>query len=274
MKVIFGSVIYSDAVIYAADFLRSLNNQTDRDFSLLLINDGVSPQIIDHIISKYNNDYEILGNPNHLSPVKLRVKLIEEAYLRKGNYLILGDIDDYFSDDRIEKVKNAFLRNKSIGFVYNDLRLFNGKKCMPEMPVRVNSVKDILEYNFLGLSNTAIKMNDIDVDFIVSLNECSSFVFDWYLFSRLVLNGKKGIYVSKTVTYYRIHEDNYAGIPQIMADMIDKELFVKRMHYNVLSKYDMCFRELFMAYENNNYKINSKDCYFWWNLTRRAENEI
>ena len=40
MKVIFGSVIYSDAVIYAADFLRSLNNQTDRDFSLLLINDG------------------------------------------------------------------------------------------------------------------------------------------------------------------------------------------------------------------------------------------
>ena len=94
----------SVAVIYAADFLRSLNNQTDRDFSLLLINDGVSPQIIDHIISKYNNDYEILGNPNHLSPVKLRVKLIEEAYLRKGNYLILGDIDDYFSDDRIEQL--------------------------------------------------------------------------------------------------------------------------------------------------------------------------
>lgn len=274
MNVIFGSVIYPNAVKYAVDFLKSLNIQTDKNYTLILINDGVPPQILDCIMAEYENDYEILNYSEKLSPVALRIKLMEETYLRGGDFLILGDIDDYFSKNRIEKVKNAFFHNEGIGFVYNDLLLTNGERCMPKMPDQVNSERDILEYNFLGLSNTAINIKNIDRKFIISLTEYQSYVFDWYLFSRLAMIGKRGIYIPEGVTYYRIHEENYAGVPKKTAKMIGKEVYVKRMHYDALSKYKRCYRMLYETYKNNNYMINNKERYFWWDLTRRKENEI
>lgn len=271
MNLVFGSVIYPNAVKYAADFIESLNTQTYRKFSLILINDGVADKELNEILEKCSVKYEIIAYSYKLSPAELRIKLFEEALHRNNDYLILGDIDDFFSKDRVERIVKGFTKDKDIGFLYNDFLLADGKKCMPKFPLYVNTINEILDYNFLGLSNTAVNMKYIDESFINSLSECKSQVFDWYLFSRLILNGQKGSFIPNAFTYYRLHENNYAGIPHMTKEMIDKEVFVKRLHYKMLARYDSCFVELSKVYDNDKYETNERCSYFWWNLTRRNQ---
>ncbi len=271
MNVIFGSVIYPAAVQYASAFLKSLERQSYKSFSLFLINDGVPENVLVTIMEQYDNNFEIVSYQEEYSPVELRIKLISEAIHRKADYLIFGDIDDYFSENRVERTINQFSKLKGIGFCYNEIVLEDGRSCMPTLPLIVNTIDDIRQRNFLGLSNTSIKLESINENFAESLFECKTYVFDWYLFSRLILNGVYGCYVPGTFTFYRQHDNNYVGVTQMNSEAVEKEIIIKKYHYEILSKYDAGFGELVKAYERGEYEIIKQDKYYWWNLTRRMQ---
>ncbi len=271
MNVVFGSVVYPGALEYAGDFLDSLNNQTDKDFSLLLINDGVKNDAITKIMDGYNNKYNIISYEESFSPPELRINLLREAFKNNCDYLVLGDIDDYFAANRVEKIKRMFCDDEHVGFLYNEILLTNENTCMPRMPEKVISVDAIAEFNFLGLSNTAINMKGLDLSFIDSLTECKTYVFDWYLYSRLILNGMNGRFLPGTFTYYRLHENNCAGIPSLTDEMVEKEVAVKINHYSLLATYDIRYKKMLSAYKNGDYERIQKNSYYWWNLTKRIE---
>ncbi len=265
----FGSVIYPNAVSFADEFLQSLNLQTFKEFTLLLINDGVDEPALIELINNYNIQYEIISYPNNFTPAELRINLLREAKLRSAEYLILGDIDDTFSTNRVEESITALELNNQLGFVYNKLLLMNGKSAMPKLRSETKDVECILEYNYLGLSNTAINMGCMADHFIDSFQECKSQVFDWYLFTRLLLNGAEGKMVPEATTFYRLYGENYAGIPAMTDNMIDKEINVKLEQYKLMSKYNDNYKILLNRYKNKEYDINKgKEKYFWWNLTK------
>lgn len=272
----FGSVIYLNAVPFVDEFLRSLSSQTFKEFTLLLISDGVDESTIFRLINNYNIQYEIISYQNNFTPAELRINLLREAKVRGAEYIILGDIDDTFSTNRVEDSITALKFNNQLGFVYNKFLLMNSKSAMPKLNSETKNAEYILEYNYLGLSNTAINMGYMTDNFIESLVECKSHVFDWYLFTRLLLNGIEGELIPNAITYYRLYGDNYVGIPTMTRNMIDKEIYVKTEHYKLLSKYDDNYKILFNAYKNKEYDINNgKEKYFWWNLTKmKNENKI
>lgn len=272
-KVIFGSVIYQAVLPYISEFVDSLAKQSTHDFELLLINDGISEAEISKIkdfLDEKKIQYLILNNKEGLTPVELRIKLLKEAKRRGAEILVIGDSDDLFAPNRIEEVKNTFSKYNECGFVYNDLRTFDGTLAMPELPNEVSDVFEIIDYNFLGMSNTAIRVSALSDNFIESFVECKSYVFDWYLHTRLLLNGIKGRKAKNTSTYYRIYENNFVGIQKKSEEAVKKEIEVKTAHYEMLKDYSPAFLEKFQKYFNSKIMKNEnaveKD--FWWNLTR------
>ena len=267
MKTLFGTVIYPGALKYADDFLASLNAQTCKDFTLLMISDGVPRDELETVVSKYNLDIEILVADEGQTPIQLRVLLLATAKENKADILIIGDIDDSFSSDRVEKILDTFERNDDADFVYNELLLPDETVIMPALPNTTETLDDILQYNYLGLSTTAIRINRLSQDFIHSLAACKTFVFDWYLYCRLVIHGMKGFLAKGAVTYYRIYDNNFAGLPKPTDENIEKEIYVKKNHFEALSEFDDSYKELLDAYNKGNYKTVDKDMYFWWGLT-------
>lgn len=272
MKILFGSVIYDNAMPFFNTFIESLSRQTMTGFGILLVNDGVSTDLLEKKLSVLCLKYEIISYDIQYTPVQLRIKLLEEAKKRKAEILIIGDADDYFSENRVNEIVKVFYKEPACGFVYNELHLFDGSRVMPEMPETINSIADILDYNFLGMSNTALHLLKVSDDFIESLKECDSPVFDWYLFSRLLLAGEYGIKALNAYTYYRIYNGNMAGVIQMSDEAVKREIGIKLKHYRLLENYDHTFRKLADAYLRKNIVFhNNQELYYWWDLTREEK---
>lgn len=267
IKILFGSVVYSKAEKYLPAFFSSIERQIDSNFSVLLLNDDINPVKLQRMTSRYSFNVEIL----HISgktPVQLRVELLKSAIYRGADLLIMGDCDDYFSDTRVRDIVNTYIEKPDSGFYYNRLIDISGRKIMPELPESVYSFKVIGEYNFLGLSNTALNMNKISFEFVNSLEEYQDEIFDWYLFSRLLLKKVYGVKVDGCSTIYRLHENNIAGLQEFNQYNINREIEIKKKHYDNLRKYDSYYERKYNEYrclEDCEYLTEQID-YFWWNL--------
>ena len=142
---------------------------------------------------------------------------------------------------------------------------------MPNMPNTTNTILQILECNYLGLTNTALIMSKMSKEFIESLFEGKTQIFDWYLFSRIMLAGGKGEKIDNTVTYYRIYHENVAGIPTNSLEELRKEIEIKIEHYKLLQKYDDAYSSLIVKYCNivlDTYIDHKETFVFWWGHCR------
>ena len=271
MKVVFGTVVYPSAAPFMEDFFSSLDNQTYKDLTLLMISDEVPQEDIEKVIEKHNIKVDIIFPKKQMTPIELRILMLSKAKELGADVLVAGDIDDTFSANRVEKVVEAFEKNPDAGFVYNQLVLPDNTQIMPPMPPRTNTVDDILEYNYLGLSTTAIKVGQLTDELLQTLGDCKTFVFDWYLYCRLLIFGMKGVLADEAATYYRIYDNNFAGVPTATPENIEKELFIKKNHFDALSKYDDKYKKLLDSYNNERYKVLEQNQYFWWNLTKEED---
>lgn len=280
MKVIFGSVIYQEALKYLNDFFESLECQTEKSFEILLINDDIPEEKLQEQLKNHPLLLEQVIVINHEKKkynYQLRIRLLKEAYQRGADLLILGDCDDKFSADRIEKHMQAY--DKGYAFFYNKLLDWNGQEVMPTIPKNTRDIMDIGEKNYLGLSNTSINMKQISLSFIDSLNNGKTSIFDWYLYSRILLNGGKGKYVNVAITYYRIHAQNLAGRTNWSKENINKEINVKLDHYQLLKQYHPYLKKMFILYSNINkedierYTICQEKNYWWGliNMERKSD---
>lgn len=267
MNVIFGTVVYQAAYQYCEEFIRSLNSQTTLNYKLLVINDDLSDKQTEQLKQNCNMECIVIQSPKGLSIAELRCYLIFKAKEMNGDLLILGDFDDTFAENRVSNIVQKYKEKEDVGFFFHQLKDFDGKEVFLELPQEINDYKMILEYNFLGLSNTAINLKTLEYDFIQSLCEYKGKIFDWYLYTRLLLQGNVGQLVLDTYTYYRIHDNNIAGINQV--DYI-YERDIKIEHYKMLMRYQPIFYEMCTEYERiniNNYKefIQADKRGFWWN---------
>ena len=274
--VVLGSVIYSDALKYLDDFIDSINEQTYKEFDVLLVNDDIDQIILQQRIKKINSKNIIIidQTKERKSPAQLRVVLLVEAKKRGYDLLVLGDCDDTFSKNRIYNIEQCYSKNKEYTFYYNDLIMQNGKMAIYGMPNLTYSIEDILQYNYLGLSNNAINMGKISVEWIESLKECESFVFDWYFFSRLLVMNLKGLYVKNAYTIYRIHQNNYVGLNQRSREVISKELMVKKQHYKSLMKYNRKINDMYEKIKDmtvEDVPLSMAKTSFWWSNIKLKE---
>lgn len=261
----FGTVVYPDGVKYLNEFINSINNQTFCDFELVIVNDQVEYSLLNDCLSKLKVKFSIVSPEERKTPADLRVDLIKYAKLSGYNLLVLGDVDDLFDNDRISEIVSSYEQNRTFSFFYNELLLFDGTKALQNFPKITNMVEDILQYNYLGLSNNSINLDALTLDFIESLYGCTSFVFDWYLFSRILSNGGKGLFVENAKTLYRIYDNNFAGVSG--EEQLKKELNVKIKHYELMVRYDSIYQKLLDKLSKVDItEIQSSNLPpYWWN---------
>lgn len=268
-KIIFGSVVYKSAEKYLKDFLTSLEQQGNELFSILLLNDDIGDDDLKSIVSPYALHIECIKYRNR-TPVQLRIELLRQAKLRQADLLILGDCDDYFSHNRVQNIINTYEEHLDKAFFYNDLVNMNGERLMPELPKEVIRFENIGEYNFLGLSNTAVNIDKLSYEFIESLKEYHYYIFDWYFYSRILLLGLSGVKVQNCNTIYRLHENNIAGIAEMSYADIEREITVKKQQYECLEKYNFYYALKLQRYQEKKQLeiLDKQKQHYWWNLTK------
>lgn len=274
MKVVFGTVVYDQGFRYVDDFIQSLNQQNSIIFDVILLNDNLSDEKLRYLKNNLEHRVKIFEGTKGLKPSKLRVELIKRAISEKYDLLIQGDFDDTFSSDRLLSMIKGY--DNKYGFFYNDVYdLQKKQKFFRDLPDTTINVAEILEKNYLGLSNTALNLHKLSDNLIKEVYRSENDIFDWYMFTLFLLHGLKGKKVSDGKTFYRLHEFNIAGKTSSSYTGILKEIDVKIRHYSSLRDKSFKFEEKLIQYEKLkesvlNSRINImdyiKDNDFWWGM--------
>lgn len=270
IKTAFGTVIYNQAWEWNKEYIESLNLQDTRDFDVIIINDGVSEERVVKLVNGIHTDIKIINvEGNTLS--QNRIILIKEALKLGYDLLVFGDFDDVFSNNRISCIQKEF--TCEIGFYYQEIKQFNKKNVFKTMPQITNCFDQIIEENYLGLGNTAINLHKVNEDFLDSLDDVKTNVFDWYFYARLLLYGLYGVFIKDGYTLYRQHSDNLVGDYNHQIEMIDREIKVKLEQYTLLKNYEPKLKKIIEQYElikkeplkevKNKYKNPNFQGYWW-----------
>lgn len=274
MSITVGSVIYLEAFRFLPDFFDSLLKQDIQQFDLFLINDNIPLKKIKDILSglpiEFVNKITIVDcYEKKMTPNDLRVELFIQAKRKNKKWLLLLDCDDMASVQRIGCFTNAL--NHALTFLYNELVDMSGNKIFSCLPDITDSYYNIFQANYLGLSNTALNLTKLNEKFFLSLKECECPVFDWYLFSRILIDGHIGRKVSGCYTRYRIHNNNIAGRTILSQKAIEKELEIKKSIYKLLSHYEPDYKRLLNLINTMQFEKTNNETGFWWSLTRVKE---
>jgi len=235
-KIIVGCTVYRLMEQFMNQFLDCFLKQKDKDFTLLLINEDIND--LEEKTKKYQKYLKIKAFNAKRGSLMLdnKAEIIKKAIELGADHLIFADSDDLLDENRVAEYRRHLKEND---FVYNDLILVNEmEKKAPacpffgaELPAELNDVRQILDGNFCGFSNSGLNLMRIDFSKI-SWDYGSVIAFDWWLFTQLLLSGYKGRRAEGTVTFYRVYKDNIAGE---MIPLDDKKLGrifeVKKAHY-------------------------------------------
>ena len=262
MKTCLATVIYTQAKEYFEPLVKSVEAQSDSDFDFLVINDNYTKEELTNL-NFPKRTVMVDCQDKHLSIVGTRIEMLKQAKKLGYDLAILIDADDEATPDRTAQYKKACELDKTSVFFYNNFIMENGKSVFKTLPETVSDVKQISQQNFLGLSNTGVNLNALSYEFLNSLQECTSPVFDWYFFTRMLLDVGHGTLVKNAETIYRIYENNTAGTSRDLK----KEYDVKQKHYSILSKRYDYFNELankLQEVHEDSLKLSTNHQGYWW----------
>lgn len=255
MDVAIFSVVYPQAESFVCEFLDSLAKQTDKNFSLFLINDGLAD--IEKYLEKFDFNVQIKDASGLIA--KLRKVGIDWVVSKGAEEIIFADSDDYFENTRVE-VSKRMLAHHDI--IFNELYLVGPEISEPTLMFDKyfnNSMeigkKHVLEGNCMGMSNTALHTRVIPQDMASIPNDIIA--FDWAFFSMCIQGGARTVFTNETKTYYRQHGNNTAA-PQCFSEkQIMRGVEVKRDHYQFLSRFDKEYESLAKTFELLFSRLNS-----------------
>jgi len=279
---VFVSFVYPNCEKHLPKMMRSLNEQSDTDFDIIIFNDGMKNigGICETQLDQSVQIYPVVGSIPKIREIGL-------ARLKTTDYtnVIFGDADDSFASNRIEVAKTLLLEHD---LVVNDVHLCHEppKKSVSnyfQKRIQVNShfnYRAIKNSNFIGFSNSSIRMSKIPH---IEFND-DIIAVDWALFTTILLEGARAYFTGNTYTTYFIHENSHYDVTsKNLVSMLYKAQ-VKSKHYQYLSSKGLGFKEecknidliikrltdeISSGYEQPNL-IDDCDCPLWWELPSKV----
>lgn len=270
MKTAVGTVLYKADKEFLESFIKSINCQNDQLFDLLIVNDNAEKSDMEYVSKHISNNLVILDAEKDSLPYQNRIDLLRMAKNAQYDLLILIDYDDIMNGNRVYEYKRQY--DSRFAFFYTNLKIKTGEEVFQVLPETVKW-GDILEFNFLGLSNTGVNLEQWREEFIDSLSAGNTSVFDWYMYERILLEHKVGKRINNTWTEYRIYENNIAGICQ----SVRKEIEVKKEHYALLKDFHQIYNYLYEQYLHMDESgVTKKEFYngYWWEKIKLLERNM
>jgi len=152
--------------------------------------------------------------PAGTTPAGMRRIMIETAAQVEADILVFADFDDRLLPDSLA-LHAAALEKAEIS--YGDLELIDaegrplGRRFFDgaEIPEAVEGPEALLDRNFMGFTNTAVRRGTI------SARACrlpgDLVAVDWWFFTMLLAEGYRARRTAGSVARYRIHADNTLG---------------------------------------------------------------
>jgi len=280
MKFALATVIYPKVKQFFPEFIKSLRNQTDQNFQILIVNEGCN--IFDFDLSGF--DFVVLNDGGSIS--KNREILIHEADKLQYEWIVFADADDWFEANRIEIIRSLILEYDIIA---NEIVPFSGRQYFDPKFQRVLGKFQQIDLNFVfdknlfGLSNVACRTRFLKDIFIPS----EIIAVDWYQFTKAIQSGAKACFTAKTKTYYRQWAENIIGMDKITDKEINTGVQAKYFHYKYLINTDPWYKKN-LPWINKIYlqiKSSEFDSYidkvrksrqkttFWWENIKDYDNE-
>jgi len=239
MTVVF-SVIFPGNLLFFPSFLQSLENQSNKDFKLILFNDGVTD------IEKYLQNttllfesYDVYG----LTPFEIRLIGLRKVLSIGADYVVFADTDDLLSSERLD-LSVKYL--SKYPFVCNDISLMASDGTMIRKSYWTNRISNCTEFdinyiknhNIIGLGNSAMQCRALQ-PILEKLKGYKS-GNDWLFFSAA---GKdlNAVFLNICTTSYRQHDDNLIGKKRLTPNSLLGIINKKIEHYILLNKIN--FRE-------------------------------
>lgn len=248
----FFTVCYPKALRYSEEFFRSLASQTDNSFDVVVVNDSCGS--LRGLTENYGslNIFEI---PATGGLAAVRQTGLSEVVSRGYEQVVFGDFDDRFSPDRVAKAK-ALLDKWDV--VVNDVDLFGARSASRYFSSRIADgsrikLEDILAKNFMGFSNTAMR-----VSWFKDIVLADTIAVDWYLFSRVLARGAKAYFCGLPLTEYRQHGENVA----VFGGDKERSREVKRLHYQALTR--DCPQLVTLLNDSERKVVRDDKNPFWW----------
>lgn len=258
--------LYPASEKYLGNLVADLNKQTDKNFSVIAFNDGV--QHPEQWLKSLQMPYQVIEVEGS-TPMAIRFEALKRLHTMDFEYLIFQDSDDGLSTNRVEVVSELL---QDYPLVVNDLDIMDDtgqvgsthiwKERFDAAPV-FNS-KDLLDYNFAGLGNTAIRTGLLEVAPKQPTQELIA--VDWYIFySVLATAGISGYRTSQCTTLYRQHSQNSVG--QMTAEKKDLALQVRALHVAALQEQGMKVPSSIVEKQSKN-TYHHYNHPFWWQIAQ------
>ena len=175
------------------------------------------------------------------TPAKMRATLLRHAPRLDADALVILDADDVFAPRALSAHWHTLA---GFDVSYGDIQPIDaqGGIAGPPMfegvavPATVSSPAAIYRRNFLGFGNSAIRCSSLtDRACAIPDNVTAT---DWWFFTILLQDGRRGACANQTVTHYRMHEQNILGArPNPSITAVLRRCEIVRQHYSALPDY-------------------------------------
>tara|TARA_B100000424_G_C22862380_1_gene459522 strand:+ start:202 stop:969 length:768 start_codon:yes stop_codon:yes gene_type:complete len=194
---------------FIRDCINSINSQTYKNIEIIFFDDNSKDNSIE-VIEKFKN-VKIIKNKaqtkfGSLNQINAFRKAID---LSTGDIIFLLDSDDYFVNNKIEKVVNLFLKDQNKKIIFDFPIILNKEK-------QINQKKEIKIFNtYWGYihptSCISIKKDHLNKVFNFTLND--SYTNIWFDLRVLIFSKYLDNYnvIEENLTYYRQTESNVSS---------------------------------------------------------------
>ncbi len=189
---------------YLAESIKSILNQTFKNFEFLIIDDGSTDKSLE-IISSYNDKRIVLiKNKNNLG---LAASLNKGMKLAKGKYIARMDADDIALPTRLDKQFSFMENNRDIDISGSYVQFFgNDRDTIVKYPLENEDIKARLIFNCAFAHPVVILRKNSFLDKNLFYDKAVKHAEDYELWSRVAQSCRMAN-IPEVLLRYRLHKD-------------------------------------------------------------------
>ncbi len=234
---------------FLEDSISSVLNQTYSNFELIVCDDGSTDNSLEIIKRYINKDNRIKLIKKENAGIAAALNDIHKV--SKGQIICFLDSDDYFSETKIEKVANDFIKNPNCGVHFHSMMRvnkhgeFEGRYPLLSKIPTGWLAEDVIK-NSTGLLNippmSGISIRNELTEYIFPItNEVKTNVDGFIINTALLLS--HACSNENELSYYRLHSSNLSnfskrkGSIKELIRIKEKDIELNRMMYNSVNRW-------------------------------------